>query len=127
MRCRRDQRGFTSAQAITIYAFSLLVLVWLANLVVFQYGRGAVRAAINEGARAGARVSASEETCQARAQQLVDDLLSGPLGGGITITCTEVGGTMRARASGSFASWMPPVPNWTIDQTAVVRRSQAPS
>ena len=111
---------------MVVYALSLLVLVWLANLVVIGYGRGAVRAAVNEGARAGIRVSASEATCEARAAEVLHDLLRGAMGEGVAITCDDRGATMHATARGSFASWAPPVPDWAIDVTAVVRRSRAP-
>ena len=47
-------RGMTTIQYVVATALSLLVFVGLANFVVDLYARGAVRSAVDEGARAGA-------------------------------------------------------------------------
>jgi hypothetical protein len=123
----RNEGGFVTAQAVLVYAFSLMTLVWLANFVVYQYGRGAVRAAIDEGARAGTRVDASAAACQARAQEALDGLFGGAMGRGITVSCIDTGDKVLARATGTFTSWMAPVPDYTFSVTAVALRSKAPS
>ena len=126
--CRRGQGrdGFVTVQAVFVYAVALMTLVWLANFIVFQYGRGAVRAAIDEGARTGSRVDASEATCEARAREVLDNLLGGVMGTGVTITCRLDGGRMLAEARGTFASWAPPVPTYRFDVTATALQTQAP-
>ena len=43
-------------QALIVYVLALVVFVWLLQLALFAYGRGVVRAAIDEGARAGSVV-----------------------------------------------------------------------
>ena len=122
----RSEGGFVTAQAVLVYAFSLLTLVWLANFVVYQYGRGAVRAAIDEGARAGIRVDASADVCRGRAQEVLDNLLRGPMGANVTITCTDEGDKVVARATATFASWMPPVPTYSFSVAASALRSRNP-
>ena len=49
----------TTVQFVAATALSLLVFVMMANLVVDLYARGAIRAAVDEGARAGAPVDSS--------------------------------------------------------------------
>ena len=122
--CRRD--GFVTVQAVFVYAVALMTLVWLANFIVFQYGRGAVRAAIDEGARTGSRVGASEASCEARAHEVLDNLLGGVLGKGVKITCRLDGSTMLAEARGTFTSWAPPVPTYRFDVTATALQTQEP-
>ena len=47
----------------------LVLLTGIIQVIVFQYGKGTVRAALDEAARAGARAPSSVETCQARAAE----------------------------------------------------------
>lgn len=118
---RQAERGFATVQYVTVMAFSLLTLVLLVNFVAFQYGRGVVRAALDEGTRAGSRVEASEEECELRAQEVLDDLLGGPMGDTArdTLQCEVLGGRVRAVATASFASWIDPVPTWSFEVEAV--------
>jgi len=51
---RLNERGVTSGQFLLASALALLLFLALANLVVVQYGRGAVRSALDQGARVGA-------------------------------------------------------------------------
>ena len=50
-------------QFVAATAMSLFVFVMLANFVVDLYARGVVRAAVDEGARAGATIDASTADC----------------------------------------------------------------
>lgn len=101
---------------------SMLVLVVVANLIVFQYGRGAVRAAVDEGARQGARSPTPVAACTQQAQQALDDLLGagrpGSMGARVAVQCAEVGGSLVATARGTWRAWLPPVPTWTFTVTA---------
>jgi hypothetical protein len=123
---RRDDRGSTIAAAVMAVGIGLIALVALLNLVVYQYGSGAVRSAVDQAARTGSRASASEATCEARANEALDTLLGGPMGDDITITCTDNGATVTATATGTFQGWLPIVPawSWTIEATAT--KEQAP-
>jgi len=100
---------------------SLLPLVWFANLGVYMYGRGAVRDALDEGARAGARVDVdSAVVCQQRVQATLDNIFGGSMGRGVSVTCEDVDGVVRAHAQVLFRSFLPPVPDWRFDATATV-------
>ena len=115
-----------TAQATLVYALSLLALVWLANFVVIQYGRGAVHAAIDEGARSGSRLGASVAACEHRASEVLDNLLGGAMGRGVAIRCRLEGERVVAEARGTFPSWAPPVPTYRFDLSAVALRSDEP-
>lgn len=125
---RRSEAGFATAQCVAVMAFSLLTLVLLVNFVAFQYGRGVVRAALDEGARAGSRVAASEAECEARARQVLSDLLGGPMGDVArnTVDCQLADGRVTAQASAKFAAWIDPVPTWSFTVSAVAVQEVAP-
>jgi Flp pilus assembly protein TadG len=102
-RSSRGEGGFTTIEYTVCMSLSLLVVVWLANLAVFSYGKGAVREAVDEAARAGARVDVdSVGACEARAAQVLDNILGGEMGAGVTILCSEAGDVVRAEADVHF-------------------------
>ena len=106
--------------------FSLLVVVWFANVIAMTYGRGVVRAALDEGARAGSRLTASISECEARAEEVLASLLGGTMGRELRIVGTATPTEVRASATGTVRSWMPPVPDWGLDMSASAQRSLAP-
>ncbi|MGH3452723.1 MAG: hypothetical protein ACRDQW_18880 [Haloechinothrix sp.] len=107
-------------------ALSFVVLVMMTNLIVFQYGRGAVRAALDEGVRRGTREPVAAEECEARAREVVQSLLGGPMGEGVSITCAQIGGQMQAQAEVVFRSWVPGVPDWSFQIGAAGVKEEAP-
>ena len=122
----RRERGSATVEMILVVGLSLLVVMWIANLVADAYGRGVVRAALDEGARAGSRLSASAGECEARAAEVMRSLLGGTMGQGVHIRCTATPTEVTAQATGTFAAWMPPVPDWRVDMTASAQRSLGP-
>jgi type IV secretory pathway TrbL component len=122
------ERGFVTIEYVLAVALSMLALVVIANFIVFQYGRGVVRAAVDQGVRSGARAPAAVAACEQAARQVVADLLggkSGSMGRTVSITCIQVGGRLDATADGRFRAWLPPVPDWSFHfgASAVVERS----
>lgn len=118
----------TTAQYVAATAFSLLAFVMLANFIVFLYARGVVRAAADEGARAGGRFGASEAECESRAADVLGDLLGGGLGSGVELSCREDGGdgVMRAHAEVVLRGWIPGLtPDWsfTLEAQSVKERT----
>ena len=113
-----DERGVTSVGVLLAVAFTLLVAVVAINLFLYLYGQGAVRAAIDEGVRAGSRVAAGEDACERRAEEALDGLVPGPLSDGILITCTEAGGHLIAVADVTLDSPVPGVPSWSFRMEA---------
>ena len=71
VRARRGERGFTTIQYVIAVAWSLVLLVLVANLLVDLYARGAVRDALDDGVRAGAPRRAPAAACEARAHEVV--------------------------------------------------------
>jgi hypothetical protein len=120
------EQGFPTVQYVVAISFSLLALMWLVNLVAFQYGRGAVRAALDEGTRAGSRVSGSVAGCEDRANAALQDLLGGTLSDQTVITCVDTGATVRATATATFKGWLDPVPDWTFTVSAIAVKEHTP-
>jgi hypothetical protein len=113
-RARRAD-GFTTIQYVTATALSLVLLVLVANLLVDVYARGAIRDALDEGVRTGAPAGRTAADCEAKAHEVLDGLLSGPVGAGVTVRCARAGGAMTAHAEGTLRSWLPfVVPDWSF-------------
>lgn len=111
--------------ALLVYLFALGAFVWLLQLAVFTYGRGVVRAALDEGARAGSRVTDSVGRCEDRAAETMR-LLRGTMGDGVSIACRVDGEAVLAHADVRFAAWAPAMPDWTFSITATSRLTAAP-
>jgi hypothetical protein len=93
---------------------TLFFLVGGVNYVVDQYGRGVLRDAVDEGARAGAQLGAPPGTCEARARQAITNLMSGTLSQSVVVTCATNGNNVVATATASFPGWLPVIPTWTM-------------
>jgi hypothetical protein len=90
----------------------------IANVIAFQYGGGAIRAAVDEGARWGAALGRTADECAERADRILrgeSGLLRGGLGESIVVTCGDAGGVMVARATGQFDWWVGGLPKIDID------------
>jgi hypothetical protein len=110
--------GFVTTQFVLAVALSLVLFVMLCNAIVYQYARGVVRSALDEGVRSASRAGGTVGSCEAAAEDVRRTLLGGPVGAQVTIRCGVVDGTVRATATGSLPGWLPLVPDWTIDLAA---------
>jgi len=121
--------GFVTTQFVLAVAFSLLLFVMLCNAIVYQYGRGVIRSALDEGVRSGSRASGSTATCLRAAEEVRRSLLGGPIGAHVSMRCAFVAGQVRATASGYLPSWLPLVPDWpvSLSATAVKEPFTAPT
>jgi hypothetical protein len=117
--------GMATLQYVLAAALSLVVFVLLANVIVDLYARGAVRAAVDEAARAGARVDATVAECAARADDVLAGLVGSRLRSGVDVACSDTGATVSARAHVRLPGWLVLVPDWrfSIVATAVKERS----
>jgi hypothetical protein len=107
--------GMTTVQYVAATAFSLIVFVMMANFIVFLYARGVVRAAVDEGARAGSRFGATTAECDTRARDVLGDLLAGRLGSDMNVQCESSADEMHARVHMTLHGWLPGVvPDWTF-------------
>lgn len=123
-RLSRDD-GLTSVQFVLAVALSLLLTVGLFDVAVTQYGVGVVRAGLEEGARAGSRVGATAATCASTVRSWLDDALGGARGAGVRVDCTSTATAVRATATATWDAWLPGVPAWSIELSAV--RARAPA
>jgi hypothetical protein len=130
---RLRDRGFVTIEYLIAVGLSLVVLIVVVNLVVWEYGRGVVATAVDQGARSGARVAVgqpavAEAACEQAGMQVIDDLLGGPaaaMGRGVSLSCTEQGGEIQAVARTHFDAWFRALPGWsfTARGTAAVEPS----
>ena len=123
----RTDAGMITVQFVAATAMSLVVFVMLANFVVDLYARGAIRAAVDEGARAGAPIDASAGECRQRANDALDDLVGGAMRSGVRVDCVEHAGTMRAQATVVLHGWLPGiVPDWSFVLTGTAVKEREP-
>lgn len=122
--------GFLTVQYVVVVALSLLLFTLLANLVVLQYGRGALRATLDEAARAGSRVTASPAeavaTCRRVAAQAAGAYLGGTIGREVVFDCAAVDDRVVATARAAFRGWLPGTPDWVVTDRASASREVGP-
>jgi hypothetical protein len=111
-----------TAQLVVAIGLSLVLMATLANLLVLQYGRGVVRAALDEGVRAGSRADAGAAECERRARAALADLLGGAMGAGVRLRCSADETTVTAQADVAFRGWAPGVPDWRFTARALAVR-----
>jgi hypothetical protein len=126
MQRRTGEAGSTLPAYLLGVATVLVFFVLLVQFVAWQYGRGVVRSALDEGARAGAVASAGPRTCEDRAHDVLTDLLAGRLGRDVDVTCGNEGDEVVARARVTFRSWLPPAPDWTFAVAATALKEHLP-
>jgi len=123
----RPETGSTTLQYALCVALTCVLVVWVFNLGIDSYGKGAVRSAVDEAARAGSAGEVdSVSTCEKRARAVLDNLLRGPMGRGVRVSCTEADGLVRARADATFASWLAPFPDVSFSATGEAVKEQVP-
>ena len=122
----RGDDGFLTTQFVVAVALSLLVLVLIANVILVQYARGVVRAAAEEGAQAGSRLTATEADCRARADEVLAGLLGGSMGDTVSVACTVGPTQVAATVQYSFTPWLPLIPSWNGSQTSVAVKETLP-
>jgi hypothetical protein len=93
-------------------ALGMLLFLVLANLVVVQYGRGAIRSALEQGVRAGSVGGMAR--CEQTVESVVGDLLGGRMSDGLTFECYLVGDVVVAEATVVFRSWTALTPDFEV-------------
>lgn len=113
---------------ILAVGIAMVFFVALANLVVYQYAAGAVRAALDQGVRAESYVGAPVGTCETSIAETLESLLGGSYGDGITASCfvDPTGPTVVATASAFFPSIALWVPDYTFTASARAVKEVAP-
>jgi hypothetical protein len=116
-RCSGD-RGATFIALVAATGVALVIVVGIIQVIVFQYGKGTVRAALDEAARAGARSGPRVATCQERAADVLGDLLAGSLGDGVDVSCADDGERIVVTATVHFDGWFGPLTDYDAVLTA---------
>ena len=119
----RDRGSVTIAMAFAV-TLIMVITVQVSNVMVFQFGRSAVRGALDEGARNGARATPGTEivVCEQLARNALDDLAAG-LGRGVTIRCSDTGTSVVATADVHFDGWMTSVADHDSTMTAAAAKA----
>jgi hypothetical protein len=121
---RHRNEGFATIQYVIAVAWSLLLLVLIANFLVDLYARGAVRDALDDGVRAAAPASAPVPACEERARDVLGGLVRGPLVRA-QVRCATSGAVVTADATVTLESWLPMlVPDWRMTLHAVALREE---
>lgn len=108
-----NDRGVSSVQFLLASVLALLMFLALANLVVVQYGRGAIRSALEQGVRV-ASVGGTSDDCEAKAFDVISQLLGGRMSDGLEVNCEMNGDRVVASASAVFQSWTILSPDFVI-------------
>ena len=122
---RLSDQGITSVQFLLASGLALLLFLALANLVVVQYGRGVLRSALDQGARAGA-VSSSVEECRQRTEDVLGQLLGGRMGDSVETSCGIGPQMVTASGRAVFVSWTPFTSDFVIEMTAQATTEMPP-
>ena len=122
---RLTDRGVSSVQFLLASGLGLLVFLALVNLVVVQYGRGALRSALDQGARAAA-INSSVEACAERIDDVLGQLLGGRMGDSVETRCSVGPVTVTASGRAVFNSWTPFSPDFVFEITAQAARELPP-
>ncbi len=119
--------GFLTIQYVLAVGLSLVLLAQIMNLLVVGYGRGAVRAALDEGVRAASVAQGDAGQCLARSEAVLRDLLGGTMGEGVgPIGCVVTEDRVRAEVDAVFAAWLPGVPAYGFSVRAEILKEAAP-
>ncbi len=121
------EAGSTAPAYVFAVGLSLIFFVLLVQFAVWQYGRGVVRSALDEGARLGAPAEAGPADCEERARAVVSDLMGGAMGNEVSIRCTETATQVLAEATVTFRAWLRPSPDWSFKVAASARKESLPS
>lgn len=124
-RAAADERGEVGIGILLAVTLTLIITVNMVYLFAYLYGQAVVRSALDEGIRAGSRISELQtEVCQTTAHDVIDDLFGGPLGAGIVgPSCSfDATGELTAVATATFDSPLPGVPTWTVHLEATGTR-----
>ena len=118
----------TGVAFVVAAGMALVVFVSLANVVTLTFTRGAVRAAVEEGARVGARSDDPVAACENRARAVLRGLLGPAAREAVLVTCHVEGSppAVRAHADALLVPWWPGLPAFAFVSDASSAREDLP-
>jgi hypothetical protein len=118
-----SEDGFSTIQYVVATGFSLLLFVMIANLLVDLYERGAVRDALDEGARAAMPVAGTTHDCETRVREVIESVAGGSTLHVAEVSCGMDGDRVIASARVALRSWFPALlPDWNLELHAAAHR-----
>jgi hypothetical protein len=112
------EAGLATIENVVVAGLSLLFFAVLTNLIVMQYALGVATAALDEGARQGARSLDPVGSCVTRVRSTFEAVEGGAVQSGAVITCSLDGAWLVARIDGVLDGWAPPVPDLSFTREA---------
>ena len=105
----------------------MLVFLLFVQVAVWQYTRGALRAAVLEAARAEAPFLAPPGSCDRRFESTRVALLGGAIAEQVgPASCTVAAGLVRVTVDATLKGWLPISPDWSFTVEAIAVKEQAP-
>lgn len=121
------QRGSATLSTVAALGALLMFVALLVQFAVWQYGRGVLRSAAMEAARAGAVLDARDGACERRFESVRSALLSGRLGDQVgDARCEVTDELVTVSVDARFERWLPISPDWSFTVTAIAVREAAP-
>lgn len=104
----------------------MIVFLLFVQVAVWQYARGALRAAAMEAARAEAPYLAPEGACQRRFDSTREALLGGAIAQQVgPASCVVTDEFVTVRVDANLEGWLPISPDWSFTVEAVAVRERA--
>ena len=97
---------------------ALVFFVTLVDLVLVQYARGIAQLAVDEAVRVGRTDATAEGRCRAVGEEIMADLLGGPIGADLAFECDVQGSRVVAIVDGTLRAISPLMPDVGIRRTA---------
>lgn len=119
---RRSERGSAALPAVFAMGTFMVFFVLFAQVAVWQYVRGSLRAAAMEAARAEAPYEAPPGACARRFEATRTALIGGSLASQVGSARCSVGpDRVRVTVDAHLEPWLPFSPGWdfTVSATAV--------
>lgn len=116
-------RGSTTISILLAVGVLLTVALWIVNVMIMQFGRASLRAALDDGARSGARV-AVDDSSQVCTSTVLESL--GPLNGNLVrdleLDCRLDTGAVVADATFTIEGWFGSISDHHGDLSVSVER-----
>ena len=107
MKRTRTTAGFVTAEFVFGLVMAYAVLFFAFNFIAYQYGRGVVRAALDEGTRRGSRADAPADACLTRIHRVLDESMGAEFRKQVPdgeLSCVVAGTRVTASAGFHFHS-----------------------
>lgn len=124
---RWTEKGSAAITTLVGLGMFLVMFTVFAQFAVWQYGRGVLRSAALEAARAGAPHGALPGACERRFDDVREGLLAGAMAAEVSAPrCLIAADTVTVVVDASFQRWLPISPDWSFTVTAIAAREVPP-